>query len=449
MLPSLNILPQGLLRSMRYCYHLCRIGSVFDFLNELKLNYVIPKIKKNYLRILLKRKTALKQPHILFLVNDSSKWKLQSVYAFFHQRGFKVSVVISLYGWMDSREKAEKQARVTFDFFKKRSMNVFYAYDFSCHQPIGLENFSPDFVFYEQPWDIFPVHMPYKVSRYALTAYVSYDIPCTMISKRHCALPFHRQLFVQFVMNKKWGIEIESFLKSRKTAAKIIVAGHPAFDEYQNILSNESNRQKEGTVIYAPHWAFPHKNNPNMFDVSTFLWSGYVVLEYAKSHPEINWVFKPHPVLKSMLLKSGVMSTDEVEQYYNSWEKIGKCCFSSDYTGLFMQSYVLITDSMSFLLEYGCTGKPIIHLVSQEQKVKFSNSYSILFDLYYKVFSPEDLDKILRCVIEKREDPNFCRRKQAIEELGFFSGGGSACKKIGKYCESLLIDKKVIIGKQE
>ena len=439
MFSGLSKLPQSSLRKIRYLYHLCRMDKLSVLINELRTNYIVPKIKRNYLKTLQREKKLLRQKHILFLVNDSSKWKLQSVYMRFQECGFKVSIGISLYGWTDCRAKAEALAYDTFNYFKGKSMNVFYAYDFQSHKPISLEEFSPDFVFYEQPWEIFPEHMPCKVSRFAITGYVSYDVPCTTIAERHCALPFHRQLYVHFVINKKMKMEMESFLKSRKTASRIIATGHPVFDEFVKSFPENGNLSKERVVIYAPHWAFPHKNNPNMFDSSTFLWSGNVILEYAKFHPEIKWIFKPHPVLKSMLIKSGVMSVDEVEGYYNSWSKIGKCCFSSDYTAYFINSCVLITDSMSFLLEYGCTGRPIIHLMEKEQKVKFSSIYKSLFDSYYKVYSQNDLYRIFKQVIEDGEDPCFEKRKYALRELEMSLG--SASKEIVRECESILTEK--------
>ena len=40
---------------------------------------------------------------------------------------------------------------------------------------------------------------------------------------------------------------------------------------------------------------------------------GKDILDYAKSHPEINWVFKPHPRLRTELTYSNVWTKKEVD----------------------------------------------------------------------------------------------------------------------------------------
>ena len=74
---------------------------------------------------------------------------------------------------------------------------------------------------------------------------------------------------------------------------KLIVAGHPQLDFYLN----NKNQNKRKYVIYAPHWTVCGDN----LRYSTFDWNGYKILEFAEKHPELNWVFKPHPCLYNFL----------------------------------------------------------------------------------------------------------------------------------------------------
>ena len=65
---------------------------------------------------------------------------------------------------------------------------------------------------------------------------------------------------------------------------------------------------KEDYVIYSPHWSLG--NTPLKY--ATFDWNGRQILEFAKSHPEIKWVFKPYPILKGRIVEVGLMSEEEV-----------------------------------------------------------------------------------------------------------------------------------------
>ena len=78
-----------------------------------------------------------------------------------------------------------------------------------------------------------------------------------------------------------------------------------------------NNDTKGEYVIYAPHWAIKDIG----FKYGTFEWSGQYMLNYAKSHPEIKWLFKPHPILFKTLVDTGLYTTQEAEQYYEDWEE--------------------------------------------------------------------------------------------------------------------------------
>ena len=44
------------------------------------------------------------------------------------------------------------------------------------------------------------------------------------------------------------------------------------------------------------------------------------MLEYAKKHPEYNWVFKPHPDVKEVLYKDKKYGPEFTENYYQETE---------------------------------------------------------------------------------------------------------------------------------
>ena len=83
-----------------------------------------------------------------------------------------------------------------------------------------------------------------------------------------------------------------------------------------------------------------------------------------------------------------------------------------------MESRAMITDCGSFLTEYACTGKPIIHLVSSTAKLKPLKPSADLYATYYQVHNVKELDEALDSVVVKALDPNRERRLTKVREAG-------------------------------
>ena len=110
------------------------------------------------------------------------------------------------------------------------------------------------------------------------------------------------------------------------------------------------------------------------------------------------------------------MSDEEIEAYYDEWGKLGVACYTGDYTKYFHASRAMITDCASFLIEYACTGKPIIHLISPERRINPMPPSRKLFSTYYQAHDREELTAHLRSVVELGQDPLRTRRWAAVRE---------------------------------
>ena len=173
----------------------------------------------------------------------------------------------------------------------------------------------------------------------------------------------------------------------------LCVVGHPILDYYLN----KKNEEKK-YIIYSPHWTVCGDN----LRFGTFDWSGNKILEFAKMHPELNWVFRPHPLLYKFVLTSGFMPKEEINKYYNEWKNIGIYSTSGDYMDIFQKSYAMITDCGSFLTEYFVSENPVIHLLSD----KFSPNPTIekIDTTYYTAHNTEELNKHLEEILIKKND---------------------------------------------
>ena len=88
----------------------------------------------------------------------------------------------------------------------------------------------------------------------------------------------------------------------------MLVKYHQNVFHQQLNLKNHKEKEKK-YVIYAPHWSI----DDNRTNYATFEWNGKYILEYAKKHPEIKWIFKPHPSLKLRLETQKIMTNEEIE----------------------------------------------------------------------------------------------------------------------------------------
>ena len=150
------------------------------------------------------------------------------------------------------------------------------------------------------------------------------------------------------------------------------------------------------------------------------------MLNYAKQHPEIEWIFKPHPLLRLGIQRSGFMSDAEIDKYYQEWESIASHCYDSDYQDLFLDSRAMITDCGSFLSEYGATGRPVIRLISSVNIRKPIAKLNELYESYYQVHDLEELRMTLELVVENGQDPAREKRLSALEKTGLGSVDASA-----------------------
>ena len=384
----------------------------------------------------LKKVLGRRKKKVVFLVNESSKWKTQSLCDEMKRRGgYEVLIALSNADIDWRLPKNKRLVRMTENkmFFEKRGFATVVAYDIECEKAIPLSTFRPDIVFYQHPWGFPEEQMPRNVASYALTCYVPYFVPTLGNPGMHLGQPVHKEVFRHFVLNRQWADYYKSLCDKSVYAGEIVGLGHPMLDGLCVVAEDPG---PDGLVIYAPHWSIPHPMLKSFLDLSTFLENGKFILEYAKRHPEIHWAFKPHPTLKVTLVHIGVMSEAEVDSYYREWEGIGEACYSGGYVDLFRRSRALITDCDSFLSEYACTQKPIIHLISQVPNKRTYSPLQPLFDTYYKVHDNRELLDMLESVVVRREDVNRKKRLEELTKSGLV--GASAAKNIVDHIEALL-----------
>ncbi len=214
-----------------------------------------------------------------------------------------------------------------------------------------------DIVYYANPYDEM-VHDYHKIcygcSRNVLPIYVSYGFEAA----RKIALGRLRSRGLNLV----WKVFTDTtytyndYKKYQIIKGKnVVLAGYSKMDElYKPDMSiNRDNDRKK--ILISPHHTVALKDLP----LSNFLKYYDLILELPDMFPDVDFVFRPHPLLFITLLNLRLWEQKDVDCYIHMLEEKGvEYSTAGDYLGLFRECDAIINDCASFSIEWLYTGKP-------------------------------------------------------------------------------------------
>ena len=167
-------------------------------------------------------------------------------------------------------------------------------------------------------------------------------------------------------------------------------------------------------IIWAPHWSI----SSGIF-YATFQWNFKFMYEFAKAHPEISWVVKPHPMLFASAVGHGVFPNDAAfKAYLDAWNNLpnAKVFSGPYYQGLFATSDGMIMDCGSWIGEYQYTHKPMIFLTRDTQK--FNELGNALMKVLYRVDGKnlQGIAALMQKIFIDGKDEMFAARMKFFDE---------------------------------
>ena len=429
---------RSVIKALLHRFHL---DCLYNLLVRFKL-YILLRIdrcrmRRNYARIVarIRRYPKDRKIRVLFWVYETSKWKAQSLYDAMKVSGdFEPIMVLSVtkddfdFWGKGIRKKLQEDER----YYASHGCRCITNFDFLSGRPWPLAKYNPDIVFYHDPRPIFEEDSVRRTAECALCCDIPYAIR-TLDGDGLQNSPWHHQLmFLQFPPTEAQSRAYRKALPEWKWAGTSCAIGHPILDQYLTMTAATESAQY---VIYAPHWSFAFPGVKQPVTLSSFMGNGLQILEYAKKHPEFNWVFKPHPLLYKELIIRGAWTREKTDAYYKAWGDIGRVCTDGDYIPLFQNAKALITDCGSFLVEFPMTGKPLIRLIPKELDYPLFPAYNKLYDSFYKVNNLDEMYATFAQVLERGEDPKKEARVNAVRELGLMGNETSSERIMNKLRE--------------
>lgn len=310
---------------------------------------------------MIRRKEKIK---IAFALYDASIWCGDELYNLFaRDERFEISILLCLRADKPDDEAAKEDFLRGVEQFKAHGLNVVAVENWKDDAPAQdvLIFLSPYFfAFSSEP-------LPKILTPKTLITYVPYALDVTKYNFfKHAIFHIAWKLFFYSAMSLK------AYDKNcRVGMPRGFYSGHPKIDGFFNVnpkfsFSWKIARANTKKIIWAPHWSI----SEGVMN-STFHWNYKFMYEFAKAHPEISWVVKPHPNLYFSAVKDGLFpSLEDFKEYLQAWDALpnAQVYEGAYYQDVFATSDGMIHDSSSFVAEYQYVDKPMIYLTRSTQK---------------------------------------------------------------------------------
>lgn len=261
-------------------------------------------------------------------------------------------------------------------------------------------------------------HKLYRIGQLSkkklLPIYFNYGYPAVLWARRVAALDS---------LSKMWKVFSESpaTMEEYKTAMKthgenLVLAGYMKMD---NLAHQPIHKRNRKVVIIAPHHTIEAKFR-NSIGLSNFLEYSDLIQELPKKYPQIDFIFRPHPLLRVTLEQPHIWGEEKTNKYFIDIQKNQNMIYQAggDYFETFVNSDGIIHDCSSFLAEYMFTGKPVCYMLKNKESIDkfFMDNGKQILNNCYKAFNKEDIYQYLDNVILNGDDPLEKERKEFVKK---------------------------------
>lgn len=385
-----------------------QIKSIYIYIRPF-LNKVLLMVYKLTLPRKIRKLRENKKINILFLLNDLSKWKTETLYLLMlkHER-FNPFIEVTVRNCDNPLDIANNRKKLL-DYLNKRG------YHYS--ENIGKFHKKYDIIMYQEPY---PETVP-KIQNLFHNLDKLFISVC--YSSHTTNLPFEFFYPLHFFA---WFdcYESESVIESAKIVVghkrnNMVATGLPMCEMFKKRYDfdpwkiQEKNKKK---IIWAPHHSLGNVKEAIYY--STFLQLSDYILSLAQKYKnETQWAFKPHPLLRKKL--ELLWGKDVTDNYFHKWEQMSNTQVEyGDYVSLFQNSDAMIHDSSSFIIEYLYVDKPVMFLnQNQSVTIDLNDFGKEAMSVAEKPSTTDDIEQFIKRIINGQDINSDIRKKFISEKL--------------------------------
>jgi hypothetical protein len=243
-------------------------------------------------------------------------------------------------------------------------------------------------------------------------------------------LPFFRKCEAIYAENDYC---VERFVRAGVKQSHIIKTGSPALDHWDT----DRGRADVPTVLWCPWWSTHWDGkDKNIMGYSTFIPSYRAVLDEASRRPYMRFIIRPHPLLWSELRNEALWTEQDELRFHARAAELDNVTVDGnvnatmrypvyqDHIEQFEQAWAMVTDGISFLAEFGYTGKPLL-LTQAPGNPGWNPVGQAICDVVERSDGIKGLKSFLDRV-ERGIDPDAEKRREVIRRQFYRPPGGSA-----------------------
>lgn len=268
-----------------------------------------------------------------------------------------------------------------------------------------------DIVCYPSPYELssFRYNPHYAVGRDFLPICVNYG--------------FYRSVYDRTVMGgQSYAYMWKAFFECEATAAEYRahsaiggtnadLVGYVKMDRLASVVPERHARKR---VLVALHHSVEGGTNKELSLANFVRYAGFF-MELPDRHPEIDFVFRPHPFLFKVMSRKNQWGERRVAEYVDALRAKPNVVWSDggDYFREFAESDACIQDCGSYLVEYFYTKKPCCYMLHSPDDIdaKFAPLGRECLENCYVAYDTDAIELFIADVVVKGDDPKKAARE--------------------------------------
>ncbi len=252
----------------------------------------------------------------------------------------------------------------------------------------------------------------YFLDKNVLPLYICYGFAALKYVRNLYELDFYNLVWKVFIENE---MNYQDYVRYAPMKGKnTFISGYIKMDELDEVELVTDRRKK---IIIAPHHTVMGWDKLNLSNFTRYY---EFFLNLAERFPEVDFVFRPHPLLFTNLINRKMWTKKRVKEYLERIEELPNMEYdnSGAYFDLFANSDGMIHDCGSFIGEYLFTEKPCAYMLKKPEDLEntFLPLGDACMDTYYKTYNEEDIISFVEDIVINGIDPLKKRREKFCKE---------------------------------
>lgn len=330
---------------------------------------------------------TMNSKRVVFIIQFPETWtSCKSVYDAFVNRGLQVYLLCIPKFAMSHIEKLadpiQDRENEAYQYFMEAGYHNCVRADQENSTWYKLEMLNPDIAIYTRPYNS---HYPecYRTSHLkgCLSCYIPYGYSVLRGSVLNGMFnnDFIRNIDKCFVCSESSRDYLRKYLIWYRIFGQLDLRylGYPRFD----LIKKKQSGNPVSTITWLPRWIAGKATEEQKG--SHFLEYYEKFLNYAESHPELNFIIRPHPLMFSNFIESGAMTVEEVAVFKSKCESIPNVILdtSANYLPLLEKTDILIADVTALMVEFFYANVPTIYC---DDTTNFSDEALKMTEAMYK-----------------------------------------------------------------